>query len=148
MVKSPNPPNNGNHVIAWVKSLPEKSHNDDDSLVYTADVKIDAFDKGLVPFLWSTGNRPDGVLLRSWSFDGTEWKLPLLIVEVHSSPYRNTVSQTAVDVLDQLRLLRCFNANIAECVGFTFPKYPTTTASNDSFVTKVSVSYESFQFAI
>lgn len=67
-----------------------------------------------------------------------DWKLPLFILEVHSSSYKNSVSKTAVDVMDQLRLLGCFNAEIPECVRFTFPKYEAKT-----FVTKVTVSFDS-----
>ena len=137
----------GCHPIAWVKSLIDKSCNPQD-LTYTANRRVDAFDEGLVIFQYSTDNRPDGVLLRSFRCDGKEWKLPLFILEEHSSPYKNSVSQTAVDVLEQLRLLRCFNRNIAECVGFTFPKYPTDSDSHKTCVTKVTVRFQNFQFAV
>ena len=53
------------------------------------------------------------------------------------------MSKTVVNVLDQFRLLRCFNPDIPECVGFTFPKY-----SDKTFVTKVKVSFEQFKFAV
>ena len=109
----------GCQPIAWVKSLIETSVRPSCNLSYTADIKLDAFDKGLIPFLSSLDNRPDGVVLGN---KDKEWMLPLFILEIHSSPYKNTVSQTAADVIDQLRLLRCFNENIQECVGFTFPE--------------------------
>ena len=96
----------------------------------------------------SIDNQPDGVVLRSFTFDLIEWKLPVVIIEVHSSPYLNTLLQTAADVIDQLRLLRCFNANITECVGFTFPKYAGNGIQNESCVTKVCVSFENYRFNI
>ena len=79
------------------------------------------------------------------TYECQDWQLPIfcLEVDVHSSPYRNSVSKTAVDVLDQFRLLCCFNPNIPECVGFTFPKY-----SIETFVTKVKVSFEDFTFVV
>ena len=140
----------GRHPIAWVKSvidnLPQSQTHG--SFSYTADFAIKAMQEGLMPFLHSTTNRPDGVVLRSFHCNGKEWKLPLLILEVHSSPYKNSVSQTAADVLDQFRLLRCFNPHIPECVGFTFPKYATTEATNTTCVTKVTVGFEQWQFML
>ena len=139
----------GCHPIAWVKSLIEKFIRPSCHLSYTADIKLDAFDKGLIPFLCSLDNRPDGVVRGSFQCNGIiQWMLPLFILEIHSSPYKNTVSQTATDVIDQLRLLRCFDANIQKCVGFTFPKYPTDNCSNQTCVTKVTVSFQKFKFVI
>ena len=136
-------------VTAWVKSLIEHLQLNHGNVSYTADISIEAFKKELTPFLCSIDNRPDGVVLRSFKFDDIEWKLPVVIIEVHSSPYVNTLLQTAADVIDQLRLLRCFNANITECVGFTFPKYAGgNDIQNKSCVTKVCVSFENYQFNI
>lgn len=134
----------GCHAIAWVKSLfPSLSH-----LSYSTDIALDAFKKGLVPFLISLENRPDGVVLGSFQCDSENWDLPIFILEVHSSPYKNSVSKTAADVLDQLRLLRCFNKDIKECVGFTFPKYPTATGNETTCVTKVTVSFNKYKFLV
>lgn len=139
----------GRHPIAWVKSLIDNSRRSDTAaLSYTANVAVKAMQDGLVSFMYSTRNRPDGVLLRSFQCNGKEWQLPLLILEEHFSPYKNTVSQTAADVLEQFRLLRCFNPNIRECVGFTFPKYATTESTHKTCVTKVTVGFEDFQFVI
>ena len=135
-------------VTAWVKSLIEHLQLNDGNVSYTADISIEAFKNGLTPFLCSIDNRSDGVVLRSFTFDDIEWKLPVVIIEVHSSPYVNTLLQTAADVIDQFRLLRCFNANITECVGFTFPKYAGNGFQNKSCVTKVCVSFENFEFNI
>lgn len=130
---------NSHHAIAWVKHLIDDTLHPDFQLTYTSDIVISALQEGLVPFRCSLKNQPDGVVLCEYQ----RWKLPLFCLEVHSSPYRNSVSKTAVDVLDQFRLLRCFNPDIPECVGFTFPKY-----SDKTFVTKVKVSFEKFTFAV
>ena len=97
----------GRHPIAWLSSLfpPGESHN----FIFTADVEIKSLADGLVTFQSSLSNRPDGVVLRTFRCSQSEWDLPLLVLEVHSSPYKNSVSQTAMDLIDQLRLLRCFD---------------------------------------
>ena len=48
--------------------------------------------------------------------------LPLILVEVHSSPFATTVKKTILGVTDQLRLYRTYDASITRCVGFAFPK--------------------------
>ena len=55
---------------------------------------------------------------------------------------------SAADVIDQLRLLRCFDANIRKCVGFTFPKFSTDSAENKTCIIKVTVSFKDFRFCI
>ena len=55
---------------------------------------------------------------------------------------------TAADVIDQFRLLRCFDADVPECVGFTFPKYPTEGNDCKTCVTKVTASFEQYQFVV
>ena len=66
--------------------------------------------------LYSTDQRPDLNLSRE------EDDLPLILVEVHSSPFAETVKKTILCVTDQLRLYRTHDAKITRCVGFTFPK--------------------------
>ena len=123
--------------LVWIRSLiPDKRE-----LTFTADRIVKAFTRYLVPYIHSTNNRPDGVVLKA--FSTSTLPLPLCILEVHSSPYKNSVSQTAVDVLQQFRLLRCFNHNITECIGFTFPKYGTKSA-----VTKVRVCVELVELVV
>ena len=125
----------GCDAIAWIQSLiPDKT-----MVTFTADKAVSAFQQYLIPFYCSVNNRPDGIFLKRFN----TVTLPLFILEVHSSPYKNSVSQTAVDLLQQFRLLRCFDHNYNTCVGFTFPKYGEKTA-----VTKVIVSFEQFQFMI
>ena len=123
--------------LVWIWSLiPDKRE-----LTFTADCVVKAFTQYLVPYTHSTNNRPDGVVLKA--FSTSTLPLPLCILEVHSSPYKNSVSQTAVDVLQQFHLLRCFNHNITECIGFTFPKYGTKSA-----VTKVRVYCENVELVV
>ena len=128
----------GCHPIAWVRSFFEETFKDI-PLSYSADITIDVFAKVLAPFQSSLNNRPAGVVLRK--FQG--WDLPIFMLEVHSSPYKNSVSHTAADVLEQLRLLRCFNNTIKECVGFTFPNF-----NNKTCVTKVTVSFTDYKFVV
>jgi len=128
------------HAVAWVKHLIDNIYHAEDirsNFSYTSDVAVSAFEEGLTTFLCSNTIRPDGVVLYDFEENGNRWQLPLFILEVHSSPYQKSLAKTAVVVLEQLRLLRCFNWNIPECVGFTFPKY-----SVKSFVTKVTVSFD------
>lgn len=135
----------GCHPIAWVKSFFERANvYMDATLSYSADIAVDAFEKGLVPFMSSLNNRPDGAVL--CRFRG--WDLPIFLLEAHSSPYKNSVSHTASNVLNQLRLLWCFNDTIKECVGFTFPKFPTDDSQNKSFITKVTVSFTNYTFVV
>lgn len=58
------------------------------------------------------------------------------------------MAKTVADIIDQLRLLRCFDTNISKCVGFTFPKFSSNNAENKTCVTKVTVSFKDFQFRI
>ena len=126
-------------LMAWIWSLASQLKLNLPELQFTADTEVKAFLEGLVPFLASTRNRCDGAVLKQ--FD--EWMVPILLLEVHSSPYKNSVSKTAVDVIDQLRLLRSFNPHIHECSGFTFPKY-----REPSFVTEVRVTFSGFRFKV
>ena len=133
------------YPIAWVKSIFEMVYQYDGiKLSYSADIVVKAFENALVPFMASVNNRPDGVVLREFK----QWNIPILILEIHSSPYKYSVAKTAADVIDQLRLLRCFDANIRKCVGFTFPKFSTDSAENKTCITKVTVSFKDFRFCI
>ena len=109
-----------------------------------ADIEIKAFQDALVPFISSVKCRPDGAILRKFNC----WNIPVFILEVHSSPYKYSVAKTADGVINQLRLLRCFDSTIDKCVGFTFPKFANGNSDNRSFVTKVTVSFKNYQFQI
>ena len=106
------------HATAWVKHLLDKS-----------DLVFSILKEGLMPFRHSLNNQPDGVVLCHLSFDNGGWKLPLFILGVHSSPYVYSVSKTVVDVMDQLRLLRCFNAEIRTKVHFVAEEVHTLEIS-------------------
>ena len=138
----------GCYPIAWVSNLIPSQTVASQNLTFMADVEVTSLAERLVVFRSSLNNRPDGVVLRAFQHCGKEWKLPLFIIEVHSGIYKNSVSKTAMDVIDQLRLLRCFDRNIVRCIGFTFPKYPQGSKRNKTCVTKVVVSFESFRFII
>ena len=138
----------GCHPITWVSTLISSQTVCSQNLTFTADVEVRSLAEGLVAFTRSLNDRPDGVVLRTFQHRGKEWKLPLLIIEIHSGIYKNSVAKTAMDVLDQLQLLRCFDCNITHCIGFTFPKYPQGSNNNKTCVTKVTVSFESFRFIV
>ena len=138
----------GCHPIAWVRSLISSQTVHSQNLTFTGDLEVRSLGEGLVTFRSSLSNRPDGVVLCTFQRCEKEWKLPLFIAEVHSDVYKNSVAKTAMDLLDQLRLLRCFDRNIVQCIGFTFPKYPQGLNNNKACVTKVIVSFESFRFVV
>ena len=48
--------------------------------------------------------------------------VPVLIVEVNSSPFIQTLKQTSIQLMNMLRYLRNFNLGISEYSGFAFPK--------------------------
>ena len=135
------------HVTAWLYSLLLPMYKQD--LQFTEDTALAAFRAGLVPFLASTDNRPACAVLKHFHLR-KEWKLPVLVAEVHSSgPYVNSLSKTVADLIDQLRLLRCFNSEaIDKCVGFTFPTYPTEEKQFLECVTVVTVMFKDFRFCV
>ena len=131
--------------IAWVKNIFERNRAyATTELSYVADIEIKAFQDALVPFISSVKCRPDGAVLRKFNC----WNIPVFILEVHSSPYKYSVAKTADGVINQLRVLRCFDSTIDKCVGFTFPKFASGNSDNRSFVTKVTVSFKNCQFQI
>ena len=99
----------GCHPIAWVSSLIPSRTVASQNLTFTTDIEVRSLAEGLVASRRSLNNHPDGVVLRAFQRCEKEWKLPLFIIEVHSGIYSNSVARTAMDVLDQLRLLRCFD---------------------------------------
>ena len=77
--------------------------------------KVVGFEK-LYPLYVTTDQRPDLTVSRETD------NLPLILVEVRSSPFAATVNKTILGVTDQLRLYRTYDASITRCVGFAFPK--------------------------
>ena len=55
--------------------------------------------------------------------------VPVLIVEVNSSPFIQTLKQTSIQLMNMLRYLRNFNLEISEYSGFAFPKLADQTHS-------------------
>ena len=91
--------------------------------------------KKLYPLYVTTDQRPDLNVFRETD------DLPLILVEVHSSPFAATVNKTILGVTDQLRLYRTYDASITRCVGFAFPRKDVMQC-----VVLVSVTWEKLRF--
>ena len=118
------------------------------SIRVAADRRIDAYRDRLQPLTSSLIVKPDGVILSTSEFD-----LPLFCLEVHSSLYENTLAKSVANLIDQLRLLRCFYPEFYEVYGFVFPKLPKETydghiISNSACVTQVKVLWDNFLFKV
>ena len=118
------------------------------SIRVTADRRIDAYRNHLQPLTSSLIVKPDGVILST-----SEFNLPLFCLEVHSSLYENTIAKSVANLIDQLRLLRCYYPEFYEVYGFVFPKLPKKTAdgriiSNSACVTQVKVLWDNFRFKV
>ena len=90
--------------------------------------------KGLLnSFATSVDTRPDvfGVLKDQY---------PVVLIEIHSGnereSYYATIAKTAIVVIDQLCLLRNYEATLRTCTGFVFPK-----SSVKTYVTEVAVTF-------
>ena len=90
----------------------------------------------LYPLYCSTDQRPGLTVSRRVD------NLPLILVEVHSSPFHATVKKLIFGVTDQLRLYRTYDASITQCVGFALPKLHMQQC-----VIRVSVTWEHMGFA-
>ena len=78
--------------------------------------------------------------------NGMEIPVPALLVEVHSSPFRDSVRKCILGVIEQLCLYRTANPDVSSCIGFTFPKLPSAGTGNLQSVVQVTVTWASFQF--
>lgn len=114
------------------------------SLKFEIDREVTAFTTHLQPFTSSLIVRPDGMIVRST--DKKE-QLPMLCMEVDSGfgkhDYINTVAKSVANLIDQLRLLRCFYPKFDKVSGFVWPK-----RAKKSCVTQVDVHWEDFQFYV
>ena len=119
------------HVGEYVECLIPLGLTD---VIVSVDKDLDEF-QHLSPFLHSVENRPDVVFLKGG--------LPLLIVEVQSSLFKQSVCKTVVDLIDQLRLLRNYSTDISQCTGFTFPEFKGMEC-----VAKVHVEWKDFSFHV
>ena len=69
--------------------------------------------------------------------------VPVLAIEVHSSPYSETLLKLVYVLVAQLRYFKNCDASIDKVQGFAFPKYGELTC-----VCRVSVSWKVFKFVI
>lgn len=127
----PNASSKDNYVGEYVKRLIPLNLPD---VVVSVDKNLDLF-QHLRPFSKSVNNRPDVVFLKGG--------LPLLIVEVQSSPFAHSVSKTVVGLIDQLRLSRNYGRDINHCIGFTFPEY-----KGKECVAKVHIEWKDLSFHV
>ena len=93
----------------------------------------------LPPLVCSTTKVPDVCVYYN--------KILVLQVEVHSSPFSCTIKKCIIGLVNQLRLYRATNPDIRSCIGFCFPKLPSTSAScNKQSVVQVKVTWENLVF--
>ena len=78
----------------------------------TSDHQVQVF-KGLRSIFSSQNIRPDVVVY--WN------EIPVLVVEVHSSPYERTLRKLALVLVEQLRWLRNGDPSITKWTGFCLP---------------------------
>ena len=95
--------------------------------------------KDLKPLFSSVSILPDVVIYTE------NWEVPLLLFEVHSSPYDQTLKKMALILMEHLRWLRNHDSSIVEWSGFCFPKHVAAT-----FVLRVDISWDCqlFEFII
>lgn len=114
------------------------------SLKFAIDRVVTAFTTHLQPFTSSLLVRPDGMIFKGSTHKKEQ--LPMLCMEVHSGSgehdYINTVAKSVANLIDQLRLLRCFYPKFDKVSGFVWPKKYLTC------VTQVDVHWEDFQFYV
>ena len=67
----------------------------------------------------------------------------------HSSSLLNTVAKCIANVINQLRILRCYY-KIKEVSGYVFPKLPNKDGKcmNKTIVTRVDVQWEGLEFRV
>ena len=118
------------------------------SLEFEIDREVTAFTTHLQPFTSSLVVRPDCIVFRS---TGKKEQLPMLCMEVHSGSadyvYINTVAKSVANLIDQLRLLRCFYPKLDKVSGFVWPK-KAKVRKYLTCVTQVDVHWEDFRFYV
>lgn len=90
------------------------------------------------PFLSNLTIFPDGSILFKIS---KKELVPIMVIEVHSGTYKSTVCKTVSNVIDMFRLLRLYNKDVSDMIGFVFPRMETDTG-----VTKVTVKFDPTNF--
>ena len=96
-------------------------------------IEVELFKELLTPILTTTKVKPDVYVF-------SERKFPLLLCEVHSSPYSCTIIKCITLVTDLVRLHRLHGKDVT-CTGFIFPKFGSKTC-----VAKVDVKWEQSKF--
>ena len=91
--------------------------------------------KDLGAFHTTDDIRPDVTVLHTHDVP-----VPCFTVEVVSSTYEDTLKRTVINAIEQLRLMRAYDATVKSSVGYVFPN------AEASFVTKVEVKFEEFTF--
>ncbi len=92
--------------------------------------------ESLLPLYCTPNQRPDVLVFEKGN------RLPVLVIEVHSSPYDRTIEKCIMSVMEQLRLYRLYRPDIDTCTGFAFPKLPTSQKENKQCVVKVQVTWK------
>ena len=98
--------------------------------------------KVLAPFLSSLAIKPDfAMVVRGFL---------VLIVEVHSKNYDDTLAKAAANTLDQLRFLRLYCPGVSTLSSFVFPQFSRKFrgSKNEECVTRVDVKWERMTFCI
>ena len=101
---------------------------------------------GLEPFTASLNIKPDCAVVKK---DG----LLVLSLEVHSSPYNNTVAKAVANTIDQLRLFRSYSDDF-KVSSFVFPKLAQMDSegkvvnNNKTCVTKVDIEWKDMVFCV
>ena len=76
----------------------------------------------------SNDTRPDVVMYKN--------DVPVLIIEVHSTPYKDSLHKLSYVLVEQLKFLKNADKSINEVRGFCFPK-----SSEDSCVCLMTVTW-------
>ena len=112
---------NGNHkdsASACSKVLKHCASSEGFNFKYNTETAIPGLaDSSLVPLLASLDQRPDV----SVSHDDEEKNIPMSLVEIHSSPYEDTIRKAIVTGLDLLRLRRTYVSETTTVTTFAFP---------------------------
>ncbi len=96
--------------------------------------------KSLPPLFCTPNQGPDVLVFEEGN------RLPVLVIEVHSSSYDQTIEKCIMSVMEQLRLYRSYSPDIDTCTGFAFPKLPTSRQENKQCVVKVQVTWKDLNF--
>ena len=121
----------------------KRAHSTANVWVYV-DKEIEVMKK-IHSFGCSSTFRPDTCVCLD--IDG--YTLPIVDMEVQSSPFENSVCKNVANVIALLRLLRHVNLDICELSGFTFPSEGSKERPNSPrCAVKSTVSWKMFRFVV